>query len=81
MPGLALGTRFANTHDRYNAGATRGLRLCTHRRVGLAMKSPAFGMADNDCHGAGVFEHFGRNIPGISTRSQRVAVLAADCDA
>ena len=50
MPGLALGTGLADTHDRNDAGAARGFRLRPHHRIGLAVVSPPLGMTDDDCH-------------------------------
>ena len=42
---------------------------------------PAFGMADDDGTGAGIFEHFGGNIAGIGAGRFGMAVLATDRDA
>ena len=81
LAGIALGARLADTDDGKEAGAPRRKRLGAHHGIGFAVVVAAFGMADDDGTGAGIFEHFGGNIAGIGAGRFGMAVLAADGDA
>src|ERR1700733_12583565 len=63
LPGFPLVTGFANANNGQKIGAVCRLRLCPYGAVGLPVIVPPLGMADNDRDGAGVFKHFGRDIP------------------
>src|SRR5690606_40790120 len=77
---VALGFGFANTDDDAEADGQRRFGLGLHVGIAFAMIGAAFAMADDDEAGAGVLEHGGRDIPGVSAAFCRVAILRTHPD-
>ena len=68
----------ADADDGGEPGAPGRFRLLPHQRVALAVIGAPLGMADNDGAGAGIRQHFGRNIAGMGARGLGVTILRAD---
>jgi hypothetical protein len=75
LTGVALPLGLPDADDGQETGSPDRLRLLTHQGVALAMVGAAFGMADDNCAGAGVRKHFGREIAGMGAGRLGVAVL------
>ena len=80
-PGIALLLGFADADDRGQPGAPGRLGLLPDQRIALAVIGAPLGMADNDGAGAGIRQHFGRDIAGMGARRLGVAILRADREA
>ena len=78
MPGIALLLGFADADDGGQAGAPGRFGLLPNQRVALAVIGAPLGMADNDGAGAGIRQHFGRNIAGMGAGGLGMAILRAD---
>ena len=76
--GLALGEAFAHADDGRKAGGDGRAGLGADILVVLVMVLAALGMAQNDVGGAGIGQHFGRDIAGMRAGSVGVTVLSTD---
>ena len=62
---IALLLGLADADDGGEAGAPGRFRLLPNQRVAFAMIGAPLGMADNDGAGAGIRQHFGREVAGM----------------
>ena len=77
LPGrVALG--LADADDRGQPGAPGGFGLLPHQGIAFTVIGATFGMADNDRAGAGIRQHFGREVAGVGAGRLGVAILGAD---
>ena len=75
---IALLPGLADADDGNKTGAPAGLRLQPHQRVTLTMIGAALRMADDDRGGAGIRQHFGREVAGMGARDLGMAILGTD---
>jgi hypothetical protein len=73
-----LGALLPDADDGREPGAVRGYCLGANVGICLVVIGAAFRMADDDSHGAGILEHFGGDIAGMSASGLGVTILAAD---
>ena len=78
--GFPLLQGLAAAHDGHQTGFQSGQNLGIDIGIGLA-HGAALGVADDDVLAAGIHQHVGCNLAGVSAGSIGVAVLSADADA
>ena len=81
LPRFALLERFADAHDRQEAGALRGLETSRNDGVRLAVKRPPLGVSDDHVAAADVAQHCAGDLARVSARAGPVRqVLRAEGD-
>ena len=78
LAGIALLLGLADADDRDQPRPPGRFRLLPDQRVGLAMVGAPLGMPDDDGAGAGIRQHFRREIAGMGARRLRMAILGPD---
>ncbi len=76
--GIALLLGLADADDGDQSGAPGRFGLLAHQRIGFAVVGAALGMADDDGRGAGIGQHFRRQIAGVGAGSLGMTILGAD---
>src|SRR4029078_7040764 len=80
LAGIALLLGFADADDGHEAPPPGRFRLLPDQRIALAMVGTPFRMPDDDGAGAGIRQHFSREIAGMGARGLCMAILGADAE-